>query len=223
MATLTQAQIVDVLWKNGFASAIRPDDIDSPAAKHVEIICAQGAAIVWAESRGNTEALGPPDGSGKRPAGLWQFKWWLRPGMTQADAFNPAIATKQAVKEARIQQAIMGGKPNWQPWSTWPLPALTYVPAMNALVRKEIMHEQSGGGSVDWGSTVGGTLGDVANAIGVPFAAFFNAISTIFTVGFWERAGIIILGAILLIFSLTWIMKEPLEGELKKMPPVIPV
>lgn len=70
-------------------------------------------AVALAESGGNPTAIGVNSDKWKsRDRGLWQINNHWHPEVTDAVAFNPAAAAKEAYR-------ISGGGKNWKPWATY--------------------------------------------------------------------------------------------------------
>ena len=74
---------------------------------------ATAVAVALAESGGRPDVVNT---AGNHPAsrdrGLWQINDYYHPEVSDAEAFNPVLAAREAYR-------ISNGGTNWHPWATW--------------------------------------------------------------------------------------------------------
>lgn len=163
------------------------------------------AAIAMAESGGNPFAVNYSDPGGSY--GLTQINagsW----GSTAANTLgNPAEAFSQMFN-------ISLGGTNFTPWSTFN--SGTYLPFLNQLTGSQAPLDAGGVGSLV-GSSLGSqpvtdALGNQSSSSSSPMSRIFDAVNN-----FFQRAGFIFLGIILIAIGTYFVARPQVEGAARKV------
>lgn len=183
-------------------------------------------AVALAESNGDPRAVGVnSDRWRSRDRGLWQINDRWHPEVSDAEAFNPAQAAREAYR-------ISSGGMSWSPWSTWKNgSAQRRFP--EALIGVNQMGATGGATATAAPALIPGlpnpgellveglpnvpgvpdVLGDVAGAMAAPVIILMKSAAWIADAHNWQRVAMVTGGTVGVLLALGMIAKSGAAGS----------
>lgn len=172
------------------------------------------AAVAMAESRGHVGAQ-HRNSNGSIDRGLWQI-----------NSVHGAQSTLDPVANAKAAIAISKNGTDWRPWTTFRSGA--YIPFQHGHNNDVVVVTPEGVTGDTHDDPISNTLEDAVGAAGaaVPeplkdLAGFVSRIGVIFERAWWKRVGLILAGALAIIFAVVWFGREFLKDL--PIPPIPPL
>lgn len=171
-------------------------------------------AIVLGESGGDYKVISRKNSDGSVDRGLWQINNLAHPSVSDSDALSIDKSTRYALELSK-------GGTDWSHWNarlapTFPTHLATARAAINddeLLARDASDARQSGADQV---RDIAGKAADAVGAVVSPFASLADAAGKVLSVitsgDFWRRAGLVVLGAAVIIVGAVLLFGRDVAG-----------